>query len=127
MVKSCGILIQCQNKYLVCSSSYNVIGIPKGHQEFDETDKQTAIREVKEETNLDFEENDLVYFFSYKTKIKEIVCFHTSIQEFPQNLKCNFTLPSGKPEIDGFFWLTKEEALEKINNHMKIIFEKIVV
>lgn len=126
MVKSCGILIHCQGKYLICKSSgFYVYGIPKGRQEVGETDKQTAIREVKEETNLEFKEDDLVEFLKYKTKLKEVVCFYTDIKDFPKNIKCNSILDSGKPEVDGFIWCTKKEALLKINNHMKLIFEKL--
>ena len=57
--KSCGCIIVDDQKVLLISSkddNGNIFwSFPKGHQEAGETDFETAIRETKEETNLDVE------------------------------------------------------------------------
>ena len=57
--KSCGCIIIDNQKILliyVKDDDGNIFwGFPKGHQEEGETDFETAIRETKEETNLDVE------------------------------------------------------------------------
>jgi predicted NUDIX family NTP pyrophosphohydrolase len=59
MKKSCGFLIECQNKFLLCHSTKpsgsislndGQWGIPKGGCEEGETDLAAALREVEEET-----------------------------------------------------------------------------
>ena len=51
--KSCGCIIIENQKVLLIQQLEGFWGFPKGHIEENETDIQTAIREVKEETNLD--------------------------------------------------------------------------
>lgn len=58
-VKSCGSIVyktvENTNYYLIIQSTNGDIGFPKGHMEDGETELQTAIRELKEETNVDVE------------------------------------------------------------------------
>ena len=58
-VKSCGFIVYKQldgeNYYLIIKSTNGDVGFPKGHVESGETELQTAIRELKEETNVDVE------------------------------------------------------------------------
>ncbi len=51
--KSCGILVFDGNKVLMVKHRKGHWGFPKGHVEAGETEEETAIREVKEETNCD--------------------------------------------------------------------------
>jgi 8-oxo-dGTP pyrophosphatase MutT (NUDIX family) len=56
--KSCGALIFYRNKQgvrvlLVKNHNGRYWSFPKGHIELDETEEETAVREIKEETNLD--------------------------------------------------------------------------
>lgn len=55
--KSCGCIILNENKVLLIGARDDngelFWSFPKGHQEDGETDIETAIRETKEETNLD--------------------------------------------------------------------------
>ena len=56
--KSCGALIFYRNKQgvrvlLVKNHNGRYWSFPKGHMELNETEKETAVREIKEETNLD--------------------------------------------------------------------------
>lgn len=50
--KSCGIIVFDNNKVLLIKHKLGHIGFPKGHVEKDETEEETALREVKEETNI---------------------------------------------------------------------------
>lgn len=58
-IKSCGFVvykrINNENFYLIIQSLNGDIGFPKGHMEEDETELQTAIRELKEETGVEVE------------------------------------------------------------------------
>ncbi len=51
--KSCGILVFDDDKVLVVFHNLGHYGFPKGHVEKGETEEETAVREVKEETNCD--------------------------------------------------------------------------
>ena len=57
--KSCGAIIFDKDKILVIQQKEGHWGFPKGHVEEGETEVETAIREIKEETNLDVNEDDL--------------------------------------------------------------------
>ena len=56
-IKSCGFVvykeINGKNYYLIIEATNGDIGFPKGHMEKDETELQTAVRELKEETNIE--------------------------------------------------------------------------
>lgn len=58
-VKSCGFIVyktvENTNYYLIIKSTNGDVGFPKGHVESGESELQTAIRELKEETNVDVE------------------------------------------------------------------------
>ena len=51
--KSCGIVVFDDDNVLVVRMLDGHYGFPKGHVENNETEEETAIREVKEETNCD--------------------------------------------------------------------------
>ena len=55
--KSCGAVVFTRTgsdiRYLIIQSKEGIYGFPKGHVEDDETEQQTACREIKEETGLD--------------------------------------------------------------------------
>ena len=52
--KSCGIVVfDDNNRVLIVKQCKGHYGFPKGHVEEGETEEETAIREVKEETNCD--------------------------------------------------------------------------
>ena len=53
--KSCGVVVFLDDKVLIVKHNKGHYGLPKGHVEDGETDYDTAIREVKEETNVDVE------------------------------------------------------------------------
>ena len=51
----CGCVIVEDGKVLIVQENEGHWGLPKGHVEGNETEEETAKREVKEETNLDVE------------------------------------------------------------------------
>lgn len=54
---SCGAVVYTvinnERKYAIITSTEGIYGFPKGHMEPGETEFDTALREIKEETNLD--------------------------------------------------------------------------
>ena len=59
--KSCGAIVYTVEdgdiKYLLVEEMSGCHSFPKGHMENDETEEETALREIKEETNLEVELN----------------------------------------------------------------------
>ncbi len=53
--KSCGAIVIADGKILLVKHNRGHYGFPKGHVKPGETEMETAIREVKEETNVDIE------------------------------------------------------------------------
>ena len=77
--KSCGIVVFKDNKVLIIKHNRGHYGLPKGHVEYGETEHETAIREVKEETNIDAKiVGDFRKVITYSPKedvIKDVVYF----------------------------------------------------
>ena len=132
--KSCGAVIYNKNleKYLIVKMYNGNWGFPKGHVEEGETEIETAIREVKEETDIDIQIKDsfretISYIPNEKT-IKEVVFFLGIVN--------SEKLEIDTEEIEDFKWCTCEEALklitykvqrdvlEKVSKHIKYQEEK---
>ena len=77
--KSCGAIIYYNNKYLIIKQCKGHYSFPKGHVESDEYEEETALREIKEETNLDVRlDTNFRYVSSYSPKkdvFKDVVFF----------------------------------------------------
>ena len=84
--KSCGAVvftvINNSVKYVIVESKEGYFGFPKGHIEKNETEKETALREIREETGLNvdiidgFKTEDLHTFtLNGETRMKHVVCF----------------------------------------------------
>ena len=77
--KSCGSVVIDDGKVLLVHHNLGHWDFPKGHVEDDETEEETAIREVKEETNIDIEvDSSKKYTITYSPKegfIKDVVFF----------------------------------------------------
>ncbi len=109
--KSCGcIVINDDNEILLIHHNKGHWDFPKGHVEEGETEVQTAIREVKEETNIDVEvDQKYRYVTKYSPKedvIKEVVYF------LAKNITNNQT--PQLEEVSEVKWFTFEEAVEMI-------------
>lgn len=77
--KSCGTICINNEKVLIIKQMQGFYGFPKGHVEIGETEVETAIRETKEETNIDVVvDEDLRFSLSYIVNDnidKEVVYF----------------------------------------------------
>lgn len=112
--KSCGAVIFYKDKkdvkvLLVKNNNSRFWSFPKGHIEPYETEEETAIREVKEETNLDIEIlNNFREISKYSPfgKIRKKVVFFLA-----QTFNNKVTLQ--KSELDDYIWVTIKEALNK--------------
>ncbi len=108
--KSCGCIIINEEKILLIQQKQGFWGFPKGHIETNETEQETAIREVKEETNIDVKiEKDYRYKEEYitdKGTQKEVVYFIAQ--------KIGGSLKVQEEEVKTAKWLGYEEALETL-------------
>ena len=109
--KSCGCIILKDGKVLLIGARDDngklFWSFPKGHQEDSETDIETAIRETKEETNLDVKivDNKPIktgHFVHNGTTYKEILLF---IAE-----SLNDEIKMQKDEVEKAQWVRIDEA-----------------
>ena len=77
--KSCGIVVIDDDKVLLVHHLIGHFGFPKGHVEKNETEEETAIREVKEETNCDAKIipgfREVITYSPKENVIKDVVFF----------------------------------------------------
>lgn len=110
--KSCGIVVFDKDKVLLVFHNLGHYGIPKGHVEIGETEEETAIREVKEETNCDakiipgFRE---VITYSPKPNVEKDVVFFVG-EAITKDLK-----PQEEETSDVFF-INQSEAVKTITH-----------
>jgi 8-oxo-dGTP pyrophosphatase MutT (NUDIX family) len=121
--KSCGCIIIEDKKVLLIKQCNNTWGFPKGHVEDEETEIETAIREVKEETNLDVSVNvSKRYTMEYVTdkgNDKEVVLFMAK--------RINGKIKPQESEISDIAWVSFDKALELISyENTKEVFKKAI-
>ena len=110
--KSCGILVFDEDKVLIVFHNLGHYGFPKGHVEEGETEKETAIRDVKEETNCDakiipgFRE---VITYSPKPNVSKDVVFFLG-KALTKDLKPQ------EVETSDVFFINQYEALKTITH-----------
>lgn len=126
--KSCGAVIfndLSNERYFLVVKNTNgrYWGFPKGHIEVGETEEQTALREVKEETDLDvtildgFRKTNVYKLFGQvKKKVVIFLAKANSKKVTVQN-----------SEIEKFKWLKKEDVYTVLNHKNDLrIFEEAV-
>ena len=123
--KSCGAIVYKNEnnelKFLLVHQSNGHYSFPKGHVEENETETETALREIKEETNLDVEidsnfRHQITYLVESKNIMKDAVYFVA----IP---KTNDLIPQ-EGEILNCEWYNYEEVLEKLEfDNIKEVFE----
>lgn len=110
--KSCGaVTYKLENNtilYLIEFMALGHISLPKGHVENNETEVETVLREIKEETNLDVKvDTNFRYTITYSPKenvIKDVVFFVAeAISENLINQEC---------EVSSLKWMSFNEAIE---------------
>ena len=116
------IVINKNNKILLVHHNAGHWDFPKGHIENGETEEQTAIREVKEATNIDIIINNKYrYTTSYSPKenvMKEVVYFLA--QNIDEDKKPQLE------EVSEVKWFTLEEAMNTITyENSKEILNKL--
>jgi bis(5'-nucleosidyl)-tetraphosphatase len=113
--KSCGAIIFRQSpgtyEFLVIQQRAGHWGFPKGHVETDETEQQTAIREVAEETGLsiallpDFRVEEE---YTPKTKLTKTVVYFLA-RATSEQVTCH------PREISAHIWLPFPRAHERVS------------
>ena len=121
--KACGCIISENNKILLIRQISGMWGFPKGHVEEGETEEQTAIREVKEETNIDVQvDSSKRYVMHYKTdkgKYKEVAFFIGK--------KIGGYLRMQPEEIIEAGWFDYEDALKIISyDNTRDLFKQVI-
>ena len=121
--KACGCIITENDKILLIRQMSGMWGFPKGHVEEGETEEQTAVREVKEETNIDVEVDSAKrYVMHYKTdkgKYKEVVLFIGK--------KVGGYLRMQPEEIIEAGWFEYQDALKIISyGNTRDLFKKVL-
>lgn len=109
--KSCGAVIFKDDLVLLIENKRSLHwSFPKGHKEMDETDVQTALREVLEETNVKiklYSNHYCVINYEPKPKVsKDVVYF---LAEYDGG-----ELKAQDSEVTNIGWFTIEEAMNKI-------------
>ena len=135
-------IVRKDKKVLVCHPTNhppNFYSIPKGKVEDDEIFLEAAIRETYEETNLDLSNTtDFTIYplkaVNYKHKKKILYPFlylenkKSSFDWVGVELKCNSNVPEdrgGFPEMDGYKWVTLDEASKVLHDTQVACIEKI--
>ena len=135
-------IVRKDNKVLIChptNHAANFYSIPKGKVEDDEIFLEAAIRETYEETNLDLSETtDFTIYplkaVNYKNKNKILYPFlylenkKSSFDWGGVELKCNSNVPEdrgGFPEMDGYKWVTLDEASKVLHDTQVSCIDKI--
>ena len=123
-VKSCGCIIIENNKVLLIQQKKGLWGFPKGRVEKNETECETALREVKEETNLDVKIEDInkKYKDTYLTgrnKFKEVIYFLAK--------RIGGEIKPQEKEIKNIEWVDLVEAVDRITmKSTKELYQKVL-
>ena len=108
--KSCGCIVFDDGKVLMIMHKEGHWDLPKGHVEEGETEVETAIREVKEETNIDVEVNEKYrYTLGYSPKEnvwKDVVYFVAS--------KKGGEIQAQLEEVQSVEWVEISEAIDRL-------------
>lgn len=124
--KSCGAVIFDEGKVLLIKQIAGHWGFPKGHMEKKETEMQTALREVKEETNLDIEivdEHRYIEDYHPREGVRKVVVFFIA-------KKIGGEIKIQEEEVKDTEWLSPKDALERLThesskNILKEIMKKL--
>jgi len=121
--KSCGVIIINENKILVVKQKSGFYGFPKGHIEKNETEKITAIREVKEETNIDIEIDDnlrfSIFYLVNGNINKEVVYF----VGYPKNTNIKIQ----EQELESAQWIELQKVEEILTfDNLKELWRKVL-
>ena len=106
-------IIDGKVEYLLLKMKHGHTSLCKGHQEGNESGEETAIREIKEETNLEVDLSTdfktVITYSPFDQTIKDVTFYIACIKNNEQK-------PSDThdDEVNSFEWCTYEDALFKI-------------
>ncbi len=111
--KSCGAVVFHDGKILVEHMAGGHYSIPKGHVEpCDNCEKDTALREIKEETNLDAQiigdDSYFIYYSPFPGRVKKVVFFRAVASDIDTIAQ--------ESEVSSISWMTPEEALKTVTH-----------
>ena len=113
--RSCGAVVWRKRggrrHYLIIQNRSGHSGFPKGHMEYGETEEQTALREIFEETSLKVE-LDTTFRAEYRYLVDGYI--HKSVLYFLANYSDGIFKPQAG-EVFGIWLLPYEDALEKLD------------
>ena len=121
--KSCGAIVyNSEGKVLIVQHNAGHWDFPKGHVESNETEVETATREVKEETNIDIEIPNTEYryeiYYNPKENVNKTVVFFLATNKSADTIKQD-------AEIQNIGWFTYSEAMDILTyNDAKKLLEK---
>ena len=131
--KSCGAVVftwvDGDIKYVIIQSLAGYYGFPKGHMEAGESEKQTALREVYEETGLtvhildDFRYVDAYMIPKKPGVMKQVVYFvaeyeNQKLRHQPEELQ-GITLMSFEEALDAFQWESSKKILKEVADFLR--------
>ncbi len=122
--KACGAVIENDGKILMIFQNNGFWGFPKGHVEKDETEAETAIREIFEETGLWVELNEKNRFeFSYDIEDKNI---HKTVVLFTAKVVDDSRFKKQDEEIAELRWVDRGKVEELLTyDDWKEVWRKI--
>ena len=130
---TCGVVITDGEQILICHpTNGNYWDLPKGKQDPGETNMETAIRELREETGLHARPVDLLALgtHDYKaTKQLGLFLWHVDQMPEPDTLSCDSKFNHDGhdiPEMDGYAVVDYQEALNRVNPDMRRVLSKIL-
>lgn len=121
--KSCGCIVIDDEKVLLVKQNKGHWSFPKGHMEANETEIETAIREVKEETNID------VYPYSEKRYVVEYVMENGVKKQVVYFLakKISGDIMAQESEISDIKWFSFKDTYKVISfENMKSLLLKVL-
>lgn len=133
MMVTCGIIVTDGESFLICHPTNSKWwDLPKGQKDPGESDAETAIREMREETGLTAAEDDLVHLgvFKYRPK-KDLSLFRYRVEEMPdpKALRCESKFQAGMnwiAEMDAFLIVDRQTCLDKVNPSMRKVLEGLI-
>lgn len=114
--KSCGAVVFYIDSekilYLIEHMNGGHYSLPKGHVEKDETEKETALREIKEETSLDVDIDtsfrETITYSPYSGCQKDVIFFVARAK--------NLEFKKQDEEVKALYWLEEQEAINILSH-----------
>lgn len=123
--KSCGTILIHDGKVLLIEQKSGIFGFPKGHMEGRKTEIETAIRETKEETNIEvMVKEDMRFSLSYvqKETIQKEVVYFVAVPINSRNLKVQ------EKEVNDAFWIDMDKVESMLSfDNLKELWRNVML